>query len=124
MPVGTDKAGGERIVPIQPKLRAWLFTVPAEQRRGTVFFSRQYRRDAYAALRELAPDLPQGWPQDGPRHGYGTYRLKVTGSFGRMADEMGNSEAVIRTRYYRSVSASTAAYWNILPSHENGLAVE
>ena len=125
VPVGTDKAGGERIVPIQPNLRAWLFTVPAEQRRGTVFFSRKDRRAAYAALRELAPDLPEGWPQDGPRHGYGTYRLKVTGSFGQVADEMGNSEAVIRTRYYRSVSASTAAaYWNILPSHENDLAVE
>ena len=117
VPAGTDKAGGERIVPIQPNLRAWLLAVPAEERRGTVYFSRHYRREAYAALRQEDPAVPTDWPQDGPRHGYGTYRLKVTGSFGQVADEMGNSEAVIRARYYRSVSRSVAeAYWDIYPS--------
>ena len=117
VPAGTDKAGGERIVPIQPNLRAWLLAVPEEERRGTVYFSRHCRREAYSALHQENPALPADWPQDGLRHGYGTYRLKVTGSFGQVADEMGNSEAVIRTRYYRSVSRSVAeAYWNIYPS--------
>ena len=116
VPAGTDKAGGERIVPIQPNLRAWLLTIPEEERQGTVYFSRHYRREAYAGLRQEDPVLPAEWPQDGLRHGYGTYRLKVTGSFGQVADEMGNSEAVIRTRYYRSVSRSVAeTYWDIYP---------
>ena len=54
-------------------------------------FSRRFRRKAYVALREADPSLPEEWPQDAPRHGYGTYRLKVIGSFGKVADEMGNS---------------------------------
>lgn len=114
VPEGTDKAGGERIVPIQPNLRAWLLAVPESKRKGTVYFSRHFRRKAYTILRKEDPSLPEDWPQDGLRHGYGTYRLKVTGSFGQVADEMGNSEDVIRSDYYRSVSLSAAeAYWNI-----------
>ena len=79
--------------------------------------SRHFRRKAYTGLREEHPDLPEEWPQDGPRHGFGTYRFKVTRSFGTVADEMGNSEAVIRSRYFRSVSSVTAeAYWKIYPA--------
>lgn len=121
VPVGTDKTEDERIVPIQPNLRAWLFTVPETKRCGTVHFSRQQRRDAYMVLQAVDSSLPDAWPQDAPRHGYGTYRLKITGSFGQVADEMGNSEDVIRSRYYRSVSAASAeAYWSILPSENVG----
>ena len=116
VPEGTDKAGGERIVPIQPNLRAWLLAVPKEERKGTVPFSRRIRRRAYSALREADSSLPEDWPQDGPRHGYGTYRLKVTGSFGQVADEMGNSEKTVRADYHRSVSLAAAeAYWQIYP---------
>lgn len=117
VPKGTDKAGGERIVPIQPNLGAWLLAVPEGKRKGTVYFSRHFRRRAYATLHKKDSSLPEDWPQDGLRHGYGTYRLKVTGSFGQVADEMGNSEQIVRSDYYRSVSASAAAeYWEICPS--------
>ena len=115
--VEKDKANGGRVVPIQPNLRAWLLAVPEAKREGTVFFSRHFRRKAYTGLREEDPDLPEEWPQDGPRHGFGTYRFKITRSFGTVADEMGNSEAVVRARYYRSVSNATAeAYWKIYPA--------
>ena len=56
------------------------------------------------------------WEEDILRHGYGTYRFKLIGSFGQLADEMGNSEKVIRDRYYRSVSRTTAeAYFAPMP---------
>ena len=116
IPEGVDKAGGERIVPIQSNLRTWLLAMPVSQREGTIYFSCHFRRKAYTELRKEDPGLPEDWPQDGLRHGYGTYRLKVTKSFGQVADEMGNSEEVIRSNYYRSVSLSAAeAYWNIYP---------
>lgn len=59
IPEATDKAGGERIVPLQTNLRAWLLAVPPEQRKDSIFFSRQYRREAYAALRQENPILPE-----------------------------------------------------------------
>lgn len=110
IPAGTDKTDRERIVPIQANLAAWLQQVPVGMRRGEIFYSRQFFRHAVSDSK-VGP-----WEQDVLRHGYGTYRLKITGSFGVLADEMGNSEKVIRERYYRSVSRTTAdAYFSIMP---------
>ena len=110
IPAGVDKTDRERIVPIQPNLAAFLSQVPESMRKGEVFHSRRWfvRATKDAGLRP--------WEEDVLRHGYGTYRFKIIGSFGTLADEMGNSEKVIRDRYYRSVSQATAeAYFALMP---------
>lgn len=110
IPAGMDKTDRERIVPIQPNLAAWLEQVPVQKRVGRIFYTR--------AWFELATKDAQigAWEQDVLRHGYCSYRLKITGSFGTVADEAGNSEKVIRDRYYRSVSRSTAEdYFALMP---------
>ena len=110
IPAGTDKVDRERIVPIQPNLAAWLEQVPAALRCGPLFYSRAFFRHAVRDS-NLGP-----WEQDVLRHSYCSYRLKITGSFGTVADEAGNSEKIIRERYYRSVSpAVAAAYFALLP---------
>ena len=110
IPAGTDKVDRERNVPIQPNLAAWLEQVPAAMRRGRLFYSRRFFRRAVSDAK-LGP-----WEQDILRHGYCSYRLKITGSFGTVADEAGNSEKIIRERYYRSVSpAVAAAYFALVP---------
>ena len=110
IPAGTDKTDRERIVPIQPNLAAWLDQVPLAMRHGPIFYSRQFFRHAVADSK-LGP-----WEQDVLRHGYCSYRLKITGSFGTVADEAGNSEKVIRERYYRSISLAVAeAYFRLMP---------
>ena len=110
VPAGTDKTDRERIVPMQPNLRAWLLLTPEDRRKGQVYYSKDFFWAARDAIGLKA------WPQDCLRHDYGTYRFKVLGSFGVLADEMGNSEAIIRQRYQRSVSQKDAdAYWRILP---------
>ena len=110
VPAGSDKTDRERIVPIQANLAAFLRQVPEAMRAGPIFHSRAWfeRATADAGLRP--------WEEDILRHGYGTYRFKLIGSFGQLADEMGNSEKVIRDRYYRSVSQTTAeAYFALMP---------
>ena len=111
VPAGSDKTDRERTPPMQPCLRAWLLLTPEKYRRGKLYYSLDFFRAARDAIGL------KHWPQDCLRHDYGTYRFKVLGSFGTLADEMGNSEAIIKTRYQRSVSQREAdAYWKILPS--------
>ncbi len=110
IPAGTDKTDRERIVPIQPNLAAWLGQVPADARTGTIFYSRAWFERAVADAK-IGP-----WEQDCLRHGYCSYRLKITDSFGKVADEAGNSEKVIKERYYRSISKTVAEeYFALMP---------
>ena len=111
VPAGSDKTDRERTIPMQPNLRAFLLLTPEKHRHGKLFYSRVF-------FEQMRDGLGiEEWPQDCLRHDYGTYRFKVLGSFGVLADEMGNSEAIIRQRYQRSVSQSEAdAYWLIMPT--------
>lgn len=109
VPVGTDKTDPERIIPIQPCLKAWLEKAPAGDRQGKVFYSKKLFRKATRAV--LDP-----WKQDCLRHDFATYRFATVQSFGQVAAEMGNSEAVIKARYWRHVEPDEAeAYWSIFP---------
>ena len=108
IPQGTDKTDPARIIPMQPNLRDLLMRTPEAERVGTVF----YERDAFEEMRDALRVKP--WPADCLRHDFATYRIKMVGSFGQVADEMGNSETVIRDRYFGSVSKSDAeAFWSI-----------
>ena len=110
IPAGTDKTDRERIVPIQANLAAFLEQVPAAMRSGPIFYSRTFFEHAVRDAK-IGP-----WEPDVLRHGYATYRFKIIGSYGLLADEMGNSEKVIKDRYQRSVSPTVArAYFDLMP---------
>lgn len=102
---------GNRLVPMQPNLRAWLALTPEEDRRGAIAWSRtQFRRAVNGAGFEK-------WPQDALRHSYGTYRLPIIESAEKLALEMGNSPQVIFRHYRRVVKpADVKAYWEIVPT--------
>ena len=110
IPAGTDKTDRERIVPIQPNLAAFLEQVAAALRSGPIFYSRSF-------FERAVEDAKIGvWQPDVLRHGYATYRFKIINSYGMLADEMGNSEKVIKDRDQRSVSPTAAtAYFNLMP---------
>ncbi len=109
VPPGTDKTDPARIVPIQPCLKAWLEKTPAAERTGPLYYSKKLFRKATRAV--LDP-----WKQDCLRHNFATYRFAVVQSFGQVAAEMGNSEAIIKARYWLPVSQEEAeAFWRIFP---------
>ena len=54
------------------------------------------------------------------RHSYGSYRLAQIKNAAQVAEEMGNSPAVIRTHYQNLVRPeSVAEYWSIVPAGGN-----
>ena len=93
------------MIPIQPNLQAWL--APLAKDNGPVCPDSMMREQRQA----LCAKLGLTWPNNALRHSYGTYRVAATGEVGRVALEMGNSEAVILQRYHKAVSEAEAAKW-------------
>jgi integrase len=57
------------------------------------------------------------WQENLLRHSFGTYRLAETQNAALVADEMGNSPAVVRTHYQNITSPEQAeAWWRIFPT--------
>lgn len=98
------KTKRRRLVPIQPNLSEWLSACANPS--GPVAPS---RIDNF--IRTL-----DGWKMNAPRHSYGSYRLAVIQDAPKLAEEMGNSVAMIRKHYAEAVHPEDGAAWfGIMP---------
>lgn len=98
------KVGDGRFVPICRRLEVLLRPHAGS---GPVFPGRKlvngYRRAARrAGLR---------WKHNGLRHGYGSFRAALTRNVAQVADEMGNSPAVVRRHYRTPYPDDMARQW-------------
>ena len=68
-------------------------------------------------LQDAATAAKIAWEGNLLRHSFGTYRLAVTKNAAAVAEEMGNSPAVVRTHYQNVASPEqAAAWWQVLPA--------
>jgi integrase len=72
----------------------------------------------YRALLDAAATAAGiSWQENLLRHSFGTYRLAITKNAATVAEEMGNSPAVVRTHYQNITSPEqAAAWWKVVPS--------
>jgi len=57
-----------------------------------------------------------GWPQDALRHSYGSYRNAIIRSLPQVAEEMGNSEAMLKKHYHNPKNKEEGEAWfNLIP---------
>lgn len=57
------------------------------------------------------------WIQDGLRHGFGTYYKALTKDIEKVADQMGNSVAVVKRHYARAIPADECqVFWALTPA--------
>lgn len=104
------KTRKHRFVMVRPNLRQWLGNVPTLPGCNTVYFSRRAFRRAVKNA-GLEP-----WQEDCLRHSFGSYWLALHHDENRLAQEMGNSPAVIITNYRRPVNKKQAEeYFKITP---------
>jgi integrase len=113
------KTGRPRVVAINATLAGWL-----EAHRGKDFCPSNWRKD-FAAIQAAAgwgtktaeqPDLKR-WTPDIMRHTAVSHYFRACGSYGRTAEEFGNSEAIIKRHYQGRVSTEdTKAFYAILPA--------
>jgi integrase len=113
------KTGKGRIVEILPTLRAWL---EAYKGRDEIFRPR-FKDD----LRDLKTSIGYGtpskenpglkpWVHDVMRHTAISHYFRQTGSYGRTAEQFGNSEGIIKKHYQSRVSSEeTKRFYALLP---------
>jgi len=98
------KTSLERYVPLHPNLKKIL--VPYRQESGKVCTTRS-QRNTSKLIREHGFE----WLFDGMRHSYITYRIPILGSIEQVANEAGNSAAVVRKRYRRAMLKEEGVEW-------------
>ncbi len=106
------KTASNRLVDIQPNLRAWLLPLTRENGPVTPPNIRKIREAAQCKI-----GLTQ-WPQDGLRHSYASYHLAHFKNINELATQMGHTDTKLIFRHYRSVVSKDEAanFWKIEPS--------
>lgn len=110
--VAADKAKTDtrRLVPIKDNLRTWLH--PLAKQKGPVCPF----KNVVNPLMHLAADAKVEWKKNALRHSFISYRVAECADVPRVADESGNSPAIIRTNYLQRVKPKQAQAWfGILP---------
>ena len=120
------KTGKGRIVVIDKTLKAWLskYRKAGEIYRSTYDLELKDLRASigYGPKTEKQPDL-KSWVPDVLRHTAISHYFRLTGSYGRTAEQFGNSEGIIKKHYQgRVTSAETKKFYALRPSagaHKN-----
>jgi hypothetical protein len=104
------KTGEARHVTIQPNLATWL------AKYGTELFPKNAKRDVAAIRKHFGLDDLKF--HDCLRHSFISAHAQAFGSFVQTAIESGNSEKIIRSRYYDTLTTKTDTekFWSIFPS--------
>ena len=114
------KTGKGRIVVIDKTLKAWLskYRKAGEIYRSTYDLELKDLRASigYGPNTEKQPDL-KPWVPDVLRHTAISHYFRLTGSYGRTAEQFGNSEGIIKKHYQgRVTSADTKRFYALRPS--------
>jgi len=115
-----------RVVTVNDTLAAWLTAY-----KNKPFYPSNWRKDfdilkADAGFgnperltqkqRETVGEL-KPWPDDVMRHTAISHYFRITGSYGKTAEQFGNSEAIIKRHYQGRVSSEdTKAFYSLLPT--------
>ena len=107
---GTNR---RRTPEIPPCAVAWLRPLAALPGASLYLKESHYR----ALLNAAATTAGITWEENLLRHSYGTYRLALCKNAATVAEEMGNSVAIVRTHYANVTSPEQAtAWWTIAPA--------
>jgi integrase len=113
------KTGTGRIVAICPTLKAWLHRYQNRDEIYRAAYDLELRgvreRIGYGPKSETKPHL-KPWVPDVLRHTAISHYFRKTGSYGRTAEQFGNSEAIIKKHYQGRVSsADTKKFYALRP---------
>lgn len=118
----TSKTRETRFVQIEPQLIEWL--LPLRKARGAIVgpeFIDTLRATKQAAGFTFGEDDSNPWVKDVLRHCYGSYWLAMHKDRAHLAELMGTSLDMIKSRYRRAIPETIAKeFWKLSPSREPG----
>ena len=117
------KTDVRRLVPIKPNLKSWLNECRKKSGPVCVFSNvvNQLMKLVAKINKALPKDTPakekMKWKKNALRHSYISYRVAECADVARVADESGNSPAVIKSNYLKRVKPEQAKQWfDVLPA--------
>jgi len=113
------KTGTGRTVQVCPTLRAWLRRYKGQDEIYRPFFDEKLRDVrtgvGYGKPTKESPDL-RPWVPDVLRHTAISHYFRASGSYGRTAEQFGNSESIIKKHYQSRVSSKdTKRFYALRP---------
>jgi len=117
-----SKTDTRRLVPIKANLAAWLRD--CQNKSGPVCPFKNVVNQLMKLVAVINKRLPKGtpekdkmaWKKNALRHSYISYRVAECADVARVADESGNSPAIIKANYLKRVKPDQAAeYFAIMP---------
>jgi integrase len=115
VPEFAAKDGRQRVVKMSPNLKAWLQAVPEGLREGPIVPHNWERK--LKAIRKIAIVKDGSKRHDVTRHTYATMQRASGMGYVELADQMGNSEAIVRRHYDANIAdkGEAARFWSITP---------
>lgn len=117
------KTDTRRLVPIKPNLAAWLKDCAKKSGPVCPFKNvvNQLMKLVATINKKLSKDATEKqrmkWKKNALRHSYISYRVAECADVARVADESGNSPAIIKANYLKRVKPAQAAVWfGIMPA--------
>jgi integrase len=102
---------GRRIVPILPPLAAYLKKI-GKPKAGKIVPNQNMNN----RMIPLAKRAGMPWKKNACRHSFGSYRMADIKNVFQVAEEMGNSPAMVKKHYFQAVTKAEAAkFWAIRP---------
>jgi integrase len=114
------KTGQGRLVTVEPTLKAWLSRYHGKDEIYRAAYELELRelreQIGYGPKTEAKPHL-KPWVPDVLRHTAISHYFRQTGSYGRTAEQFGNSESIIKRHYQGRVSsADTKRFYALRPT--------
>ena len=118
-----SKTDTRRLIPIAPNLAAWL--KECRKKSGPVCSIGNVVNALMKLVGKINKAMPEStpekdrmaWKKNALRHSYISYRVAECADVARVADESGNSPAIIKANYLKRVKPAQAAEWfNVLPA--------
>jgi integrase len=125
------KTDVRRLVPIKPNLAAWLND--CRKKAGPVCPFKNVVNQIMKLVGKVNKALPKktpekermAWKKNALRHSFISYRVAECADVARVADESGNSPAIIKTNYLKRVKPDQAKEWfAIMPARGKGKIVK
>lgn len=115
VPASVGKVGEDRLVPMQPNLIAWL--QPYAKRNGPVCAISTPSNSLTRAKKKAGIPSGRDETRNTLRKSFISYRLALTKNIGQVAEEAGNSPAIIKKNYRKPIPQEEAKRWfNIWPT--------
>ena len=108
---GSKMKLGRRIVPILPPLAAYLNKIKPPKSGLIIPNMRMEKRMSEMGIRSKI-----AWKKNASRHSFGSYRMADIKNVYQVAEEMGNSPAMVKKHYFQAVTKAEASkFWAIRP---------